>query len=410
MSTVKTANISYPKLSLCIDGQFLHGSGRHTEAVINPANEHILGELPHATAADLDAALAVAQRGFDLWRKVPALERSQKLRHVADLIRQRKEAIAPLITLELGKPVSEALIETNTAAEIFEWIAEETRRSYGRTIPARVPGMRLIAERVPVGPVAGFSGWNAPLITPARKISGALGAGCSVVMKPAETTPAVALALMQCILDADIPASVVSLIFGDPAFISQQLLQSPIIRLVTFTGSVNVGKQLTALAAQTMKRSVMELGGHAPAIICDDVDVEAIALNAITAKFRNSGQVCTSPTRFFVQRSVYEKFVERFATAARAIVVGDGFDPSTKMGPLANRRRLDAIAELIDDAVGHGAKIVAGGKRLSEPGFFFEPTVLRDVPADCRAMKEEPFGPLALITPFDDCEEVIQRA
>lgn len=411
MSAASTPAIaSYPALSLCIDGQFLQSDARDTATVINPANETVLGQLPFANTADINAALAAAQRGFELWRKTTVLERSQKLRRVADLIRQRKADIATLITLELGKPQAEALIETNTAAEIFEWIAEESRRSYGRVIPARTAGARLTVERVPVGPVAGFAGWNAPLITPARKISGALGAGCSIVMKPAETTPAVALALMQCILDADIPAAVVSMVFGDPAAISQQLLLSPIIRMVTFTGSIAVGKQLTALAAQTMKRSVMELGGHAPVIICDDADIDAVAHAAITAKFRNSGQVCTSPTRFFVQHNVYELFVSRFSEAARAIKVGDGFEASTRMGPLANQRRLDAVADLVADAVACGAQITAGGQRLGERGFFFAPTVLRDVPKNCRAMQEEPFGPLALITPFESTAEAIERA
>jgi succinate-semialdehyde dehydrogenase/glutarate-semialdehyde dehydrogenase len=400
----------YPELSLCIDGHFLRGDGRDVDAVIDPATEAVLGQLPRATEADIDGALDAAQRGFELWRHMPAVERGRKLRRVAELIRARREAIAPLITRELGKPLREALLETDTAAEMFEWAAAECRRNYGRTIPARVPGMRLIAERVPVGPVAGFSGWNAPLITPSRKIAGALGAGCSIVMKPAETTPASALALMRCILDADIPPAVVGMLFGDPAQISQRLLHSPVIRLVTFTGSVPVGKQLAALAAQTMKRTIMELGGHAPCIVCDDADIDSIAHAAAAAKFRNAGQVCTSPTRFFVQHAVYERFVERFAEAANAFHVGNGLDAATTMGPLASRRRLDAIDALTQDAISHGAQLVAGGHRIGERGWFFAPTVLRDVPAGCRAMSEEPFGPLALIAPFDHCEEAIQRA
>jgi len=400
----------YPELSICIDGQFLSGDGRKTDAIVNPATEAVLGQLPHATVADLDAALAAVQRGFELWRDVPALERSQKLRRVGELIRARREAIAPLITLELGKPFQESLLETNTSAEMFEWAAEETRRLYGRTIPARTPGMRLTAERVPVGPVAGFAGWNAPLITPSRKIAGALGAGNSIIMKPAETTPAVGLALMQCVLDAGIPPSVVQMVFGDPTLISQHLLDSPIIRLVTFTGSVPIGKQLAAHAARSMKRTIMELGGHAPVIVCDDADVPAMAKAAAAAKFRNSGQICTSPTRFFVQRGVYEAFIEAFTGHARALKAGEGFAADTTMGPLANKRRLEAIQKLVDDAVGAGAKHVTGGRRIGETGWFFEPTVLRDVPEGCEALREEPFGPIALFMPFDEIEDVLPRA
>lgn len=408
--TTSASNRTYPALSLCIDGHWLRGEGRRTEAVINPATEAVLGEFPHATTEDIDAALAAAERGFQLWRRTPALERSQKLRRVGELIRGRRDAIAPLITMELGKPYQEALNETTTAAEMFEWAAEEARRLYGRTIPARQAGYRLIAERVPVGPVAGFSGWNAPIITPSRKIAGALGAGNSIIMKPAEATPAVALALMQCILDADIPASVVSMVFGNPALISEQLLNSPIIRLVTFTGSVPVGKQLTALAAKTMKRTIMELGGHAPVIVCDDADITAMAKVAVAAKFRNSGQICVSPTRFFVQQSVYESFIEAFTEHSSKLRVGDGFEPTTTMGPVANHRRLDAMTTMIDDAVNSGAKICTGGQRVGERGFMLQPTVLRDVSANCLAMREEPFGPLALMMPFTDCEAVIQQA
>lgn len=409
MSTPASAT-PYPELSLCIDGHFLSGAGRDTQPVINPATEDNLGDLPHANTADLDAALAAAERGFQLWRQVPAYERSQKLRRVGELISARRDSIAPLITMELGKPYQEALNETTTAAEMFEWAAEEARRSYGRTIPARTPGYRLAVERVPVGPVAGFSGWNAPLITPSRKIAGALGAGCSIIMKPAETTPAVSLALMHCILDADIPPSAVSMVFGSPAFISEHLLNSQVIRLVTFTGSIAVGKQLTALAAKTMKRSIMELGGHAPVIVCDDADIATVARHAVAAKFRNSGQICTSPTRFFIQANVYDEFVAEFVANARRLHVGDGFDTGTQMGPLANKARLHAIESLIQDAVSAGATLACGGSRIGERGFFFQPTVLSDVPAASRAMSEEPFGPLALLSSFGSDEEAIARA
>jgi succinate-semialdehyde dehydrogenase/glutarate-semialdehyde dehydrogenase len=400
----------YPTLSICLGGQFLSGNGRPSEPVVNPATGEVLGVLPHATEADIDAALDHAQRGFDEWRWVPALERSQKLRRVGELIRERRDAIAPLITLELGKPYRESVLEIGTAAEMFEWAAEEARRLYGRTIPARAPGMRLTAERRPVGPVAGFAGWNAPLITPSRKIAAALGAGCSIIMKPAETTPAVALALMQCVLDAGVPANAAQMLFGNPDLISQRLLRSDIIRLVTFTGSVGVGKQLTALAAQTMKRTVMELGGHAPVIICDDIDAEAVAKAAAAAKFRNSGQICTSPTRFLVQRGVYDRFAAAFIAQVQTLRVGDGFDEQTTMGPLANSRRLAAVAAHVDDAVRAGATLGTGGQAIDGKGFFFQPTVLLDVPANARVMQEEPFGPIALLTPFDADQEAVDRA
>jgi succinate-semialdehyde dehydrogenase / glutarate-semialdehyde dehydrogenase len=400
----------YPSLCLCVAGQFLSGAGRRSLPVVNPATEEVLGQLPVATLEDIDAALESTARGFETWRVANTLERSHRLRRVAELIRSRRETIAGLITRELGKPFQDALLETTTAAEMFEWASEETRRLYGRTIPSRTAGVRLVAERVPVGPVAGFSGWNAPLITPSRKIAGALGAGCSIIIKPAESTPAVALALMSCVLDAGVPKDAVNMLFGDPAIISERLLKSPIIRLITFTGSVAIGKQLAVLAAQTMKRTIMELGGHAPAVICDDVDVALIAKAAATAKFRFAGQVCTSPTRFYVQRNIYDDFVARFIDYARSLRVGNGLEPGVQMGPLANESRRRAIEGLVQDALARGATRLFGGERLGDVGYFYAPTVLGNLPKDCRAMTEEPFGPLALMSPFDDDESVVKEA
>jgi len=402
--------VAYPELMQCIGGAFVPGSGDRSEAVLDPASGNLLGVLPHAGPDDVAAALDHARHGFDQWRGVPAFQRGVKVRRVATLIRERREQIAPLITMELGKPYAEALTETETAAEMFEWAAEEARRTYGRTIPARVPGMRLTAERQPVGPVAGFAGWNAPLITPSRKIAGALAAGCSIIMKPAETTPAVALALMKCVLDAGIPGNVAQMLFGDPDGISRQLLDSSVIRLVTFTGSVAIGKHLAALSAASMKRTVLELGGHAPVIVCDDADIPAMARLAALAKFRNAGQICTSPTRFLVQRAVYEQFVAHFVEHVAALRLGGGFEEGVTMGPLVNERRCAAIEALVDDAVAAGAGVAHGGARLQRPGFFFAPTVLRDVPRECKAMREEPFGPLALMLPFDDLDDAITIA
>ncbi|MDX8356422.1 NAD-dependent succinate-semialdehyde dehydrogenase [Sphingopyxis terrae] len=378
--------------------------------VIDPATGEALGNLTHASEDDVAAALDHARRGFEHWRGVPALQRSARLRRVAMLIRERREQIASLITMELGKPYAEALAETETAAELFDWAAEEARRTYGRTIPARAPGMRMTAERQPVGPVAAFAGWNAPLITPSRKIAGALAAGCSIIIKPAETTPAVALALMRCVLDAEIPGDAAQAVFGDPDAISRQLLASPVIRLVTFTGSVAIGKHLTMLAAASLKRTVMELGGHAPVIVCDDADIPEMARLAAFAKFRNAGQICTSPTRFLVQRAVYEQFVTDFVAHTASLRLGGGFEQGVTMGPLVNEGRRIAVEALVEDAVAAGAVVAHGGSRLPRAGFFFEPTVLRDVPRTCRAMREEPFGPLALMVPWDDLGDAIALA
>ncbi|WP_434625079.1 NAD-dependent succinate-semialdehyde dehydrogenase [Azospirillum sp. B2RO_4] len=403
-------NATYPDLRLWIGGRWIEAGDRSCEPVINPATGATLGLLPNAGAEDVDAAVAAAAEGFRVWRRTSTVERSALLRRTADLMRAEAGGLAALIALELGKPILEAAREVETAAGMFDWAAEECRRSYGRIIPPRTPGHRLMALREPVGPVAAFSGWNAPAITPARKIAGALGAGCSIVIKPSEGTPAAALFIARALAEAGLPDGVANMLFGNPGAVAERLLEAEAIRMVSFTGSIPVGKHLAALATRTMKRGVFELGGHAPVLVFPDVDVEAVARSAAAAKFRSSGQICTSPTRFYVHESIHDRFAAAFAEAASAIRVGDPFDPATQMGPVQNARRLAAVDALVEDARRNGAAVAAGGARIDGPGFFYRPTVLTGVTAACRAAGEEPFGPLALMASFRDADEAVALA
>jgi succinate-semialdehyde dehydrogenase / glutarate-semialdehyde dehydrogenase len=403
--------VSYPAtLQLFIDGEWLSGSGRRTQSVINPATEEIVGELPHASIADLDRALAAAERGFAIWRATAPHERGKILKRAADLLRERQADIARNATIESGKPIVETRIEIGMAADTLEWYAEEGRRAYGRVLPQRAPGMRLTVLKEPIGPVAAFAPWNFPLGNPARKLGAALGAGCSVIMKPAEETPASGLAVARALVDAGLPSGVLGIVFGVPAEVSSHLLASPVIRKVSFTGSTQVGKHLVKLAAEGMKRTTMELGGHAPVIVFDDVDVDHVLDLSVAAKFRNAGQVCVSPTRFYVHERIYESFVAGFAKRAAALPVGDGLVETNRMGPLVSARRLSAIRSLIEDARLQGAIVRSGGERLRSPGYFWAPTVLSDVPDSARTMNEEPFGPVAIIKSFRTHAEVIRAA
>lgn len=402
--------MAYPELKLFIAGRWLGGGGRIVEPVVNPATGEVLAELPHATDADLDEALAAAAAGFEIWRRTSPVDRGSVLHRAAALMRERREQIASLITLELGKPIAEARAEVDQAAGIFDWNAEEGRRAYGRVIPARAPGFSQLALREPVGPIAAFAPWNAPAITPSRKISGALAAGCSVIIKPSEETPATALAIAGLLQDAGLPDGVLSVVYGKPAAISEKLIGSPVIRGITFTGSTAVGKQLAALAVRGMKRMTMELGGHAPVVVFEDIDPEAVATAAVGAKYRNAGQVCTSPTRFFVHESIHDRFVKAFAELARTIKVGDGFDAATRMGPLANPRRVEAMTQFVDDARARQIKIAAGGEAVAGKGCFYRPTVLAQVDTECMASNVEPFGPLAATAPFRTVEEALALA
>ena len=400
----------YPDVMLHIDGAWTEAQDGKTLDVMNPATGEVNGTVAHAERADLDVALAAADRGFAAWRRVSAFERSKLLRRAADLLRERADDIARLMTLEQGKPLAEARMETVAGADIIDWFAEEARRTYGRVIPARVEGVYQLSLREPVGPVAAFTPWNFPINQANRKIAIALAAGCSIIVKGPEETPASCAELVRCYVDAGLPAGVVQLVFGVPADISGYLIPHPVIRKISFTGSTAVGKQLAALAGQHMKRVTMELGGHAPAIVFADADVAAATKQLAAAKFRNAGQVCVSPTRFLVQETVFDEFVDGFTTAARAVKVGDGMDPETRMGPLANPRRVHAMEALIADAVGKGAEVRTGGKRIGNKGNFFEPTVLTGVSRDMRVMNEEPFGPLAVVAPFREFDDVIEEA
>lgn len=332
------------------------------------------------------------------------------LRRAADLVRARLDGIATVLTMEQGKTIAEAKAEVAAAADILEWSGEEGRRTYGRIVPGRASGLRQMVFKEPVGPVAAFAPWNFPAVTPARKLGGALGAGCSVILKPAEETPATALALANALLEAGVPVDALGVVFGDPAMVSAHLIGSPVIRKVSFTGSTPVGKHLARLAADGMKRVTMELGGHAPVLVFDDADVDAAAEAGAAAKFRNAGQVCVSPTRFYAQDGVYDRFVHRFGEVARSLRVGHGLDGASRMGPLANARRIDAMEGFVADAVAHGAEVVAGGGQTGNAGFFWQPTVLARVPEAARIMREEPFGPIAPILRFREEEDGLARA
>ncbi len=393
-----------------IDGKWMQPTSGKSQDVMNPSTNAKLGKLGHASKADLDHALASAAKGFAVWRKVSAFERGKILKKVAELMRARVNEIATVLTLEQGKVLAEAKVEVLGSADIIEWFAEEGRRAYGRIIPARADGVRNMVLMEPVGPVAGFSPWNFPVSQAARKIGGALAAGCSIIVKCPEETPASPIAFVKCFHDAGVPPGVVNLVYGVPAEISEYLIPSPIIRKISFTGSVPVGKHLNALAAMHMKRATMELGGHAPVLVFDDVETDSVATLLSGMKFRNAGQVCVSPTRFFVHEKVYDKFVGKFTDLAKGLKVGDGMDASSNMGPLANPRRIAAMESIIQDAQEKGAKAQTGGKRIGNQGNFFEPTVLTDVPANARIMTEEPFGPVAVMMRFKDTDKMLAEA
>jgi len=400
----------YTELKLFIDGKWLGAEGRKSEDVINPATGKVLGKLPHASKADLDEALAAAQKAFVTWKATSAYDRAKIMRKAADLLRERHEHVSTVQTQEQGKPYVESRGEVLTSADIIDWYAEEGRRAYGRIVPGRARGVRQIVTQEPVGVVAAFTPWNFPTLTPVRKIAGALAAGCTIIIKASEETPAGCVELVKCFADAGLPAGVLNLVFGVPADVSEHLIPSNIVRKVSFTGSIPVGKHLAGLAAKGMKRATMELGGHSPVVVFDDTDPEKAAETIAAFKYRNAGQVCISPTRFYVQEKGYNKFVARFTEFAKGLKLGDGMEKTTTLGPLANPRRLDAMESFVNDAKARGGKIVTGGSRHGNQGFFFEPTVITDVPDDSKIMTEEPFGPVAPIVPFKTFDEVVERA
>ena len=400
----------YEDLSLYINGQFLKGGGRREQDVVNPATDEVIGKLPHAGQADLDLALSSAQKAFDSWKKSSPLERSRILRKVGELSRARAKEIGANITMDMGKPLAEAIGEVTVCSEHADWAAEESRRIYGRVIPARSEGVRQFVLKEPIGVVAAFSPWNFPFNQAIRKIVSALGAGCTIIIKGPEDAPSAVVAIARLFHEAGLPPGCLNVVWGVPSEISTYLINSPIVRKISFTGSVPVGKQLAAMAGSLMKPCTMELGGHSPVIVMDDADVEAAADIMATQKFRNAGQVCVSPTRFYVQEKAYDKFVARFLDKVKNLKVGPGAEPETKMGPLAHKRRVPAIASFVDDANQRGAKILAGGHKMGERGNFFEPTVVAEAPDDSKLMTQEPFGPILGVKPFKTLDEAIQRA
>lgn len=410
MQRQTVSQLAYAQPQIHVNGQWLDGRGRATGEVINPATGECLALLPHATPADLDAALTAAQRAFAGWRAVAPLERSRILRAAADLLRVRAETIAHGLTLEQGKPLREAHQEVLASADIYDWYAEEGRRNYGRVVPGHHLHQRITVLHEPVGVCAAFTPWNFPAVTPARKIAAALAAGCTLIIKLAEETPATGLALVRALHDAGLPAGALNAVFGVPHEISSQLLASPIVAKFSFTGSTGVGRLLAQQAAQGLKRATMELGGHAPVIVCADADLEHSADLLIAGKFRNAGQVSVAPTRFYVLEPVYEAFVQAFVERARRLTTGDGLQQANAMGPLANRRRVQAMDALVTDAIQQGARLACGGQAVAGPGFFWQPTVLTQVPESARAMNEEPFGPLALINRVASVDEAIEHA
>jgi succinate-semialdehyde dehydrogenase/glutarate-semialdehyde dehydrogenase len=399
----------YPQLALHIDGEWIAAGHRDTHGVVNPATGQVIADLPLADAADLDRALDAAAQGYARWKATPAAERARVMAGAAALIRQRAEHIATVATMEQGKTLAETRIEAMIAANLFDFYAEELKRTYGRLL-VRPTGTRSMVLKEPVGPVAAFAPWNFPIGNPARKLGAPIAAGCSVILKPAEEAPGSAIEILRALLDAGLPAGVAQLVFGVPDTVSRHLIASPIIRKVSFTGSTVVGKHLMKLAAEGCKRTTMELGGHAPVIIFDDADLDKAVDLLAASKYRNAGQVCVSPTRFYVQEGVYDRFVTAFTQRAGALSVGDGLLSTSQMGPMANARRPEAVEALVADAVKAGARLRTGGARTGDAGYFWQPTVLSDVPVHARIMNEEPFGPVALMTPFAGFDEVVEQA
>jgi succinate-semialdehyde dehydrogenase/glutarate-semialdehyde dehydrogenase len=401
---------NYPHVQLYIDGHWREGAEARKLPVLNPATGEVMGDLACAETADLEEVAEAANRGFEVWRKISAFDRYKMMRKAAQLLRDRVETVAQLMTLEQGKPLAEARMEVMAGADTIDWFAEEGRRAYGRVIPARQMDVYQLVIKEPVGPVAAFTPWNFPINQIVRKLAAALAAGCSIIVKAPEETPASPAELIRVFIDAGVPAGVVNLVYGDPAHISTYLIAHPAIRKISFTGSTPVGKQLAAMAGQHMKRMTMELGGHAPVIVFNDADIALAAKTMAASKFRNAGQVCVSPTRFLVQEGAFNEFVDQFVMHAEKLKVGNGMEAGINMGPLANPRRMSAMQNLVADAAQQNGKLKTGGKALGTAGNFWAPTVLTELPLSARAMTEEPFGPMALINPFKTFDDAVQEA
>lgn len=397
-------------LHLFIAGERCGANGRDAAPVIDPSRGVTVGRLPLASAKDLEKAIDAATQAFAVWRKTSAVERGAILRKGAQLMRERQEHAARVMTLEQGKPLAEARMELAVTADILEWAATEGLRTYGRIIPSRSPDSRQMVVKEPIGVAAAFSPWNFPAATPMRKIAGSLAAGCTCILKPSEETPATALAMAQALHDAGLPVGALNIVFGVPKQVSERLIRDAAIRKVSFTGSTAVGKQILALAAEGVKRATMELGGHAPFLVFNDVDTEAVAKLAAASKYRNAGQICTAPNRFLVQQDVHDAFVDAFCAFANQLRVGPGDDSATTMGPVIAERRLEAMERFVQDAKDTGGVVAAGGARIGNQGYFFQPTVLTHLSPDALCLREESFGPLAAIVPFKTEEEAIAIA
>ncbi len=399
-----------PPLRLLIDGEWVPAGDRATLPVEDPATKTVVGQVPVASASDIEAALASSARAFASWKQTSPYERLAILQRAAALLRERADDIAAWMTLENGKHLGDSRGEVLFTADIIDTMAADGPRRVGTVIPAGAGEGRTLVVPEPIGPVAAFTTWNYPVTVPARKLAAALAAGCTVVIKPAEETPASALAVVEALVDAGLPAGVVNVLFGDAAQISSALIASPVIRKVSFTGSTPVGKHLAALAGAQAKPIMLELGGHAPVLVFEDADVDAVAHSAFWSKLHNAGQSCGAPTRFFVHESLYERFLEVYGELLDGAVVADGFTEGVQQAPLASQRRFDAMQPLVDDAVAKGARLVAGGSGDDSVGYFYRPTLLADVPADAEIMQEEPFGPISVAVPFTDEDDVVARA
>lgn len=402
--------MTYVDTDLYIGGKWVAASSKRRADVTNPATGEVIGTVAHAGPVDFERAVAGAVEGFGTWSRTSAFDRYKVIRKAAQLLRDRLEHAATVLTTDEGKPLSESRLEVASSCDLLDWFAEEGRRTYGRTIPSRSLTVQQVSVKDPVGPCVGFTPWNFPMSQIVRKLGPALAVGCSIIVKGPEEAPAAPAVLFSCLHEAGLPPGVANLLFGTPAEISQYLVPHPAIRKISFTGSVPVGKQLAALAGQHMKRTTMELGGHAPVIVAEDANIEAATSALIASKFRNAGQVCISPTRFLIHRKVHDEFVEAFVSKTRALKVADGLAQGTQMGPLISERRRAAVEALIEDAVSQGATIATGGERVGNVGYFFAPTVVTNVTSKMRAMNEEPFGPVAWVRSYSELDEAVDEA
>lgn len=403
--------MTYPEVQLFVDGRWLRETASGYAPIVDPASGEVIGRYPMSGETELAQAEAAAEQGFHAWSALTALERFKLISKATALLRERAPAIAAVLTQEQGKPLAEALREVQLSADIIDFLSEEAKRLATRGVPPRLSNViSQTVTRIPVGPVAAFTPWNFPVNLPSRKLGGALAAGCSVIIKPDEKTPASCTELVRCFVDAGLPRGVINLVLGEPSQIADRLIASPVIAKASFTGSVRVGRMLGAHAARELKRFTAELGGHAPVIVCDDVDARSVAALSVTAKYRGSGQICASPIRFLVQRRIYDAFKQAFVAGTRALRVGPGSEDGVQMGPLITEQRVLEMQSLVDDAVAHGGRLLCGGKRIERPGYFFEPTVIESAPRSCRVQQQEPFGPIALLDVFDDIDDAITRA